>query len=49
MTFTFSEYIKKHAIKQYLEYCRKNKITPNIDLNVKTQPVCALLKPRKDI
>jgi hypothetical protein len=45
---TFSEYVKKYAMKQYLEYCQQKKVQPNFDLNVKAQPVCALLKSNKE-
>ena len=45
---TFSEYINLHALRDYQEYCRKNRLTPEIDINVKVPKLCALVKPKLD-
>lgn len=43
---TFSEYVKTFAYQQYLEYCRQKGIVPELDLDVKPQKLCALVKPK---
>ena len=45
---TFSEYVNTFAMKQYLEYCQQKNLLPHIDIKVKPQPICALLKPLKE-
>lgn len=42
---TFSEYISTMALKDYLAYCRKNKIKPELDIKVEPKKLCALVKP----
>jgi hypothetical protein len=48
VTMTFSEYVNTFAMKQYLEYCQQKNLLPHIDIKVKPQPICALLKPLKE-
>lgn len=45
---TFSEYIKTFSYQAYLKYCKQNKLTPNIDVNIKPPKLCALVKPALD-
>ncbi len=42
---TFSEYIKRHAIYSYKEFCRQNYIKPEIDVDIEQPKLCALVKP----
>jgi len=43
---TFSEYISNIAVKDYVEYCKKNNITPQRELQVETPKLCALVLPK---
>lgn len=44
---TFSEFIKTYAMNAYLEFCRRNSLTPKIDVVPEPETkVCALLKKK---
>jgi len=45
---TFSEYIKRHAIFSYREFCRQNYLKPDIDVDIEQPKLCALVKPALD-
>lgn len=45
---TFSEYIRLIAYREYLTYCKQNYVTPQIDVDIKTPKLCALVKPALD-
>lgn len=45
---TFSEYIKRHAIHSYKEFCRQNYLKPDIDIDIEQPKLCALVKPALD-
>jgi hypothetical protein len=45
---TFSEYIKRHAIFSYREFCRQNYLKPDIDIDIEQPKLCALVKPALD-
>ena len=42
-----SEFIKTYALQAYLDYCKRNKLEPVVDIKeVAPAKVCALLKPK---
>ncbi len=42
-----SEFIKTYALQAYLDYCKRNKLEPAVDIKeVDPAKVCALLKPK---
>ncbi len=43
---TFSEYIATLAVKQYIEYCKKNNIQPELDVEIPKPKLCALVMPK---
>lgn len=44
---TFSEYIRVHAYKAYLSYCKQKSLEPNIDIKVTVpEKLCALVLPK---
>ena len=45
---TFSQFVGKYAYKAYLDYCKQNKIQPEIDMAIKEPKLCALVKPALD-
>lgn len=45
---SFSDYISKYAYKDYLAYCKQNKIIPAVDISLRPPKLCALVKPRLD-
>jgi hypothetical protein len=44
---TFSEFIKTYAMNAYLDFCRRNKLDPKIDVVPEpTTKLCALVKKK---
>jgi len=42
-----SEFIKTYSLQAYLDYCKRNKLEPVVDIKeVSPSKVCALLKPK---
>jgi len=40
---TFSEYISSITVKDYIEYCKRNNITPEMDVEIPVPKLCALV------
>jgi hypothetical protein len=46
---TFSEFIKTYAHQAYLDFCKRNRLTPKVDVVPEIAPkLCALLKKKPD-
>jgi len=50
LNMTFSEFIKTYAHQAYLDFCKRNRLTPKVDVvpEPKTK-LCALVKSKVDI
>jgi stringent starvation protein B len=45
---TFSEFTKTYALQAYLDYCKRNHLTPKVDVVPEaTIKLCALVKPKE--
>ena len=49
LNMTFSEFIKTYAHQAYLDFCKRNRLTPKVDVvpEPKTK-LCALVKSKVD-
>ena len=44
---TFSEFIKTYALQAYVDFCRRNQLTPKVDIVPEPQTkLCALVKKK---
>jgi hypothetical protein len=46
---TFSEFIKTYALQAYVDFCRRNQLTPKVDVVPEPQTkLCALVKKKSN-
>ena len=50
LIMTFSEFIKTYAHQAYLDFCKRNRLTPKVDVVPEPKiKLCALVKSKVDI